>query len=137
MKIAALALAWVFSAWLALCGVVSAAELTLAADGKSDYQIVLPEKTLDPIIDRALAKAADVMREMFHANGCAVPVVKESQANKQQPGIYLGDTAVARADGARRFPASRTMTWPGREARIASSSAIRLMRSSASASPGD
>lgn len=76
-----------------------AADLVIAANGKSDYQIVLPDKTLDPIIDRAIADAADVMREMFHANGCTVPVVKEAQADKQKPGIFLGDTAIARAAG--------------------------------------
>lgn len=76
-----------------------AAELVLAANGKSDYQIVLPDKTLDPAIDRALAEAADTMREMFQVNGCTVPVVKEAQANKPKPGIYLGDTAAARAAG--------------------------------------
>ena len=108
MRIAVLSLAFVFSGWLSLSGAVSAAELVLAAEGKSDYQIVLPDQTLDPIIDRALAKAADLMREMFLANGCTVPFVKESEANKQQPGIYLGDTAVARAAG---VEASQLPVW--------------------------
>lgn len=78
---------------------VAAADLVLADSGKSDYQIVLPDKTLDPAIDQALADAADVLREMFQANGCTVPVVKESQANGGKPGICLGDTAAAREAG--------------------------------------
>lgn len=76
-----------------------AADLVLSANGKSDYQIVLPDKGPNAIIERALADVADTMREMFRANGCAVPVVKEAQADTQKPGIYLGDTAAARAAG--------------------------------------
>jgi len=108
MRIAVLNLAFVVSGWLSWSAAVSAAELVLAAEGKSNYQIVLPDPTLDPIIDRALGKAADVMREMFLANGGTIPVVRESQADKQQPGIYLGDTAVARAAG---VEASQLPVW--------------------------
>jgi hypothetical protein len=32
------------------------------------------------------------------ANGCTLSVVKEAQADKQKPGIYLGDTAARAAD---------------------------------------
>lgn len=76
-----------------------AADLVLAEKGKTDYQIVLPDSVSSPIIGKALADAADVMREMFKSNGCAVAVVKEAQADNQKPGIYLGDTAAARAAG--------------------------------------
>ena len=76
-----------------------AAELVLSAGGKSEYQIVLPDKTSDPVIDRSIAEAAEVMREMFLANGSTVPVVKESQAVRQKPGVFVGETAAAKAAG--------------------------------------
>jgi hypothetical protein len=80
-------------------GAAFAGELIIAADKQCDYQIVRPNQTPDAIIDRAIADAADIMREMFQANGFTVPVVQESQADKQKPGLYLGDTAAARAAG--------------------------------------
>ena len=76
-----------------------AADLILAENGRCDYQIVLPDKTLHEKIDRVLGEAADLMREMFKANGFAVSVVKEADADPEKPGIYLGDTAAARAAG--------------------------------------
>ena len=82
-----------------LLSTASAADLVLAENGKSDYQIVLPDAVPGATINRTLASAAEVMREMFKSNGCTVAVVKESLADKQKPGIYLGDTAEARAAG--------------------------------------
>lgn len=99
MRAERLLLTIVFAGLAILSGVASAANLMLAANGKSDYQIVLPDKTLDPAIDRALAEGADTMREMFQANGCTVLVVKEAGADRKKPGIYLGDTAAAREAG--------------------------------------
>jgi len=90
--------AWLLAGSL-IGGAAFAGELVIAADKQCDYQIVLPDKTPDAIIDPALADAADVMREMFQSNGCTVPVVKEAQASREKPGFYLGDTAVARAAG--------------------------------------
>jgi hypothetical protein len=77
----------------------SAGDLIIATNGACDYQIVLPDGIKEPIIAKALADAAGVMQEMFQANGWSVPVVKETQADERKPGIYLGDTAVARAAG--------------------------------------
>jgi len=104
----ALLLSIALAASLACCASVSAADLVLAAGGKSDYQIILPDKTLDPAIDLALAEAADTMREMFQAGGCTLPVAKEAQADRKRPGIFLGDTAAARAAGLR---ASELPVW--------------------------
>jgi len=76
-----------------------AAELVIAEKGQCDYQIVLPDKAAHEKIDQALADAAEVMREMFKVNGFEVPVVKEGDADPEKPGVYLGDTAAARAAG--------------------------------------
>ena len=76
-----------FAAWslagLLTGGAAFAGELIIAADRRSDYQIVVPDETTNPIISKALADAAGVMREMFQSNGCTVSVVKESQADKR------------------------------------------------------
>lgn len=77
----------------------AAGELVLAADRHCDYQIVQPDHTPSPIIDRAITEAAETLREMFRANGFTVPLVRESQADQRKPGLYLGDTAAARAAG--------------------------------------
>ncbi|MFC1454119.1 hypothetical protein ACFLQL_02960, partial [Verrucomicrobiota bacterium] len=75
-----------------------AGELIIAESNQCNYQIVVSDKSTNSIIKKTLANAGDVMREMFKANGWTnVPVVNESQADKDKPGIYLGDTAVARA----------------------------------------
>jgi hypothetical protein len=90
--------AWL-SAILLSADAAFAGELTVAEKGKCDYQIVRPDEMPDAIVERAIADAADILREMFLSNGCTVPVVKESEADKQKPGIYLGNTAAARAAG--------------------------------------
>ena len=52
-------------------------EVVIATNEQCGYQIVLPDSTNEPLIAKALADAAGVMREMFLANGCQVPVVTE------------------------------------------------------------
>ncbi len=74
-------------------------ELVIAEGQRCAYQIVLPDGTPQAVIDESLAQAAEVLREMFAANGFEVPVIKESQADKQRPGIYLGRTAAASTAG--------------------------------------
>ena len=71
----------------------------LARDKACDCQIVLPKTLPAPMIDSAISQAADVLREMFKSNGWAAPVVREDKADHSRPGIYLGDTAAARAAG--------------------------------------
>jgi hypothetical protein len=62
--------------------------------------VVVPDESADPIIGQTISNAANLMRDMFKANGWTnVPVVNESQADKEKPAIYLGDTAAARAAG--------------------------------------
>jgi hypothetical protein len=94
------AISAVFSAvLLSTATVLNGADLVLAEKGRTDCQIVLPEAVPGAVISQALDRVAAVMQEMFKSNGSTVPVVKESQADKQKPGIYLGDTALARAAG--------------------------------------
>jgi len=80
---------------LALClagltsATVSAAELVFAESGKSDYQIVIPDKGKDETVDRWLLMTARLMRAVFEKNGFRVGVVKEEEKAQEKPGIYL------------------------------------------------
>ena len=73
-------------------------DITLAANGKSDYQIVLPDETPSPEIDSRLNEVARLVQNVFKANGCSVPIVAEKERNTSNPGLYLGNTAFARAN---------------------------------------
>lgn len=83
----------------ALCSLTQAADLTLAADGKSDYQIVLPDTPPTPAVGECLGQTARLIRTAFKANGADVPVMTESKRDRARPAIHLGDTAFARACG--------------------------------------
>ncbi|MFA7160846.1 MAG: DUF4838 domain-containing protein, partial [Kiritimatiellia bacterium] len=85
-----------------------AGELIIAASNQCTYQIVLPDSSPHPIIGQTISNAAGVMREMFKANGFTIHVVNESMAERGKPGIYLGDTAAARAAG---IGSSRLPVW--------------------------
>jgi len=76
-----------------------AADLTLAADGKTDYQIVVPDRSPNESIGECLNQVARLVQTAFKANGFDAPVVSESKRDKAKPAIYLGDTAFARANG--------------------------------------
>lgn len=88
---------------LALCLLVqstgAAGELVIASEKQCVYQIVTPDTSADPLIGKALADTANTLRNMFKSNGFTVPVIAEAQADKQKLGIFLGDTAAARAAG--------------------------------------
>ncbi len=73
--------------------------LTLAEHGHSDYQVVLPDTFPNPEVSNRLAQTAALVQAAFKANGCDVPVVSEAQRDPAKPGLYLGDTARARACG--------------------------------------
>lgn len=76
-----------------------AADLVLAADGRSEYQIIVPDNPPAKSVGDCLAQVARLVQTAFKANGCDVPVVPEAQRDVARPGIYLGDTAFARARG--------------------------------------
>ena len=54
---------------------VPAADLVLLSDGKSDYQIVIPDELETPALSEGLAQTARLLQTAFQANGAEVPVV--------------------------------------------------------------
>lgn len=82
--------------------------LVLAEKGKCDYQIVLPQAFPNAEIDKALRDIAGLIQKAFAANGFTVPVVQEDAREAERPGIYLGDTAFARANG---VEAAKLSAW--------------------------
>ena len=75
------------------------AELVLAENGKTDYQIVLPDKGKEEIVDNWLFAAAKLMQVAFEKNGFKIDVVQEDAKAKDKPGIYLGATGFAKENG--------------------------------------
>ncbi|NBR85544.1 MAG: DUF4838 domain-containing protein [Proteobacteria bacterium] len=88
---------------LALSGgtmtIARGAELVLAADGKSDYQIVVPDTAPSPALSNALAQTARLLQTAFKANGADLAIVSEAKRDAAKPAIFLGDTAFARQQG--------------------------------------
>jgi hypothetical protein len=75
------------------------ADLLLLSDGKSDYQIVVPDKLATASLTACMAQTARLVQTAFKANGADVSVVTEGKRDPAKPGIYLGDTALARSSG--------------------------------------
>ncbi len=75
------------------------AELILAENGVSSYQIVVPDASPSLLIDAWLEQVARLVQAAFTANGCSVTVTNESARDLRKPGIYLGNTSLARAAG--------------------------------------
>jgi hypothetical protein len=76
-----------------------AGDLVLAANGTSDYQVIIPDKAADPLTDQWLLVAGKLIATAFQKNGFSISVARESQRNPNKPAIYLGDTAFARQNG--------------------------------------
>ncbi|MDB4459105.1 DUF4838 domain-containing protein [bacterium] len=95
----------VFKKLLPLClialGSVTAyaADLVIAENGKCDYQIVIPDKGKDSIVDHWLLMTAKLTQTAFEKNGFAVVVVEEGAKAKEKPCIYLGATRFAAKNG--------------------------------------
>ena len=86
----------------------AAADLILAADGRSDYQIVLPNSSPSPSIEECLRQTGRLIQTAFRANGCEVAIVTEEKRELTRPAIFLGDTAFARTQG---IPLSSLKGW--------------------------
>ena len=71
------------------------ADLVLGGQGKSDYQIVLPDASASPAIGECLQQTAKLVQAAFKANGLETPIVAESKRDLAKPAIYLGNTAFA------------------------------------------
>lgn len=74
-------------------------ELILAADGKSDYQIILPDQSLSPAISASLQQTARLIQTAFKSNGVDLEVITESKKANDNAGIYLGNTSFAKQNG--------------------------------------
>ena len=84
---------------LASCGHALASELSLLSEGKSDYQIVVPDKLPTPALTECLNQTARLVQTAFKANGTQVNLVTESQRDSAKPAIYLGNTTFAQQHG--------------------------------------
>lgn len=73
-----------------------AGELVIAENKSSDYQIVVPDATDDPIIDQWLMLGAKLTQAALAKNGFEVPIVAEGTKAKDKPGLYLGATQFAK-----------------------------------------
>ncbi|MDI1311019.1 DUF4838 domain-containing protein [Prosthecobacter sp.] len=76
-----------------------AAELVIAADKTCDYQIVIPDKTGDQLADGWLLLGARLTQAALAKNGFEVPISSESTKSQDKPGLYLGATQFAKAQG--------------------------------------
>ena len=73
--------------------------VVLAAKGKSDYQIVIPDSSPTPEIEKRMAEIAQLVQNAFEANGFEIAIVSEAKRDPTRPGLFLGDTAFARSNG--------------------------------------
>ncbi|MFM8470072.1 MAG: DUF4838 domain-containing protein [Limisphaerales bacterium] len=78
---------------------LGAAEVKLLDEGKAVHQIVLPNASDSPAVAEGLRQTARLVQTAFLANGAEVGIVSESQRDPAKPGLWLGDTRFARAQG--------------------------------------
>lgn len=74
-------------------------DLILGVGGKTGHQIIVPDTIADERLEKSVNNAAALMQEAFAAQGIEITVAKESEKNPDLHGIYLGDTAFAKAGG--------------------------------------
>jgi hypothetical protein len=74
-------------------------DLVIAANKASDYQIIVPEPTGDVFVDGWLTLAGRLMQAAFAKNGFEVAINTENAKVKDKPGLYLGATQFAKAQG--------------------------------------
>ncbi len=82
-----------------MSGAAHAADLVIAENGATDYQIVISDEAADEVVDNWLLMTAKLMEAAFQTNGFEVAVVRESAKAPAKPGIYLGATAFAKKNG--------------------------------------
>ncbi len=95
----ALSIFFSIAVWLLVPPTSRADDLILAANGKTNYQIILPNQSLSPAITESLQQSARLIQAAFQSNGFKIEVIPESQDAKNQPGIYLGNTGFAQKNG--------------------------------------
>jgi len=83
--------------------------LIIVKDGKSDYQIVIPDKYADKNVEKFLESGAKLLQRCVKdASGAELPIVKEDAADKNKPSIFIGNTAFAKAN---KIDASKFKGW--------------------------
>ena len=80
-------------------GSAAGADLSLLADGKSDYQIVVPNESPTPEFAACLQQTARLVQTAFKANGAEVAVVAEKDRDPAKAAILLGGTDAAAKQG--------------------------------------
>jgi hypothetical protein len=88
-----------FSLLLAPLTVVQADDLTLLSDGKTVYQIVVPDDLETPALTECLNQTARLAQAAFKAIGADVAVITEPQRDAAKPALLLGNTRFAQANG--------------------------------------
>ena len=74
-------------------------DLVLAINGRTDYQVVLPDSFPDREVGSVLTNAAALIQGAFLTNGFDIKVVPERDRDPGKPGLFLGETDFARASG--------------------------------------
>ncbi len=64
----------------------------LLQSGKSDYQVVVPDKYASDGVSASIFQTARLIQTTFAANGAEIPITPESKLDPKKPGIYLGNT---------------------------------------------
>jgi len=77
---------------LAVAWPLHAVDLSLLSEGKSDYQIVVPDSLETPALTECLNQTARLVQTTFAENGAEVAVVTESQRDATKPALLLGNT---------------------------------------------
>ena len=95
------------SAQLCLSHVAEAADLVLLHEGKSNYQIVVPDSAETELLTECLNQTARLVQTAFAANGAEVPVVRESDRDPEKPALFLGNTEFGTVDPIHRIVAER------------------------------
>ncbi|MCE9608136.1 MAG: DUF4838 domain-containing protein [Planctomycetia bacterium] len=88
-----------FLAVLLLAAPATAAEVVLFRDGKSDYEIVLPDASPTPEFAACLKQTARLVQSAFKANGVEIGIVAEKEHDAAKPAIFLGSTNFALKNG--------------------------------------
>lgn len=78
---------------------LSAADLVIAENRACDYQIIVPDKSGDRVVDGWLMLAARLTQTAFAKSGFEVAITTEGAKAKDKPGLYLGATQFAKAHG--------------------------------------
>ena len=73
-----------------------AAQVVLAADGRCEYQVVVPDAYPSDAIASCLRETARLVQAAFQANRFDLAVVSERDRDAAQPAVFLGNTRFAR-----------------------------------------